>query len=188
MTNHRTIRTRSRLSRSGVSPLREVIWQPAIAQEAARRRSYGYRPVNGCLISNRLAAILFLLACLTLTAGCGSGRPKCVAISGVVTYRGAPVPEATVIFIPPKSRPATGLTDTQGRFKLQTFSAGDGGVLGDHVVCVTKTVVDPTAATTSPYSKTKSVLPARYGTPVKSPLKATVTAEGPNEFKFELTD
>jgi hypothetical protein len=139
-------------------------------------------------IAKRLTAILPLLICLTLTAGCGSGRPKCVAVSGVVTYQGKPVEGATVIFMPPKSRPATGFTDAQGRFTLQTFSAGDGGVLGEHVVCITKTVIDPNAANKSPYSKTKSVLPARYGTPLKSPLKATVTGEGPNDFHFDLTD
>jgi hypothetical protein len=139
-------------------------------------------------IIKRLAAILSLLLGLTLAAGCGSGRPKCVSISGVVTYRGKPLEEALVIFIPPKSRPATGITDAQGHFKLQTFAAGDGGVLGDHVVCITKTVVDPTAAQKSPYAKTKSLLPADYGSPIKSPLKATVTAEGPNEFKFDLKD
>jgi hypothetical protein len=139
-------------------------------------------------ILGRLVTIVPLLVCLTLTTGCGSGRPKCVSISGVVTYHGQPLEGAVVIFIPPKSRSATGITDTQGRFTLQTFSAGDGGVLGDHVVCISKTVVDATAAQKSPYSKTKSLLPAIYGTPVKTPLRATVTAEGPNEFKFDLKD
>jgi hypothetical protein len=143
---------------------------------------------NNRPISRRLTAILSLLACLTLTAGCGSGHPKCVAVSGVVTYHGKPVEGAVVIFMPPKSRSATGFTDAQGRFTLQTFSAGDGGVLGDHVICITKTVVDATAAAKSPYSKTRSVLPARYGSPLKSHLTATVTAEGPNDFKFDLTD
>jgi hypothetical protein len=139
-------------------------------------------------IPRRFIATLFLLVCLTLTAGCGSGRPKCVVVGGVVTYRGKPLEGATVVFISATSRPATGSTDAQGRFTLQTFSAGDGVVLGDHVVCVTKTIVDPTITEKTPYPRTTSLLPSRYGTPLKSPLKATVTAGGPNDFHFDLTD
>jgi hypothetical protein len=139
-------------------------------------------------IPGRLAAAASLCIYLTLATGCGSGRPKCVVVSGVVTYRGKPLEGATVTFIPAKSRPASGFTDVQGRFTLQTFSAGDGVVLGEHVVCVTKTVVDPTITEKTPYPRTTSLLPSRYGTPVRSPLKATVTAEGPNDFKFDLTD
>jgi hypothetical protein len=142
-------------------------------------------------IFGRFAATMSLLVCLILTSGCGSGRPKCIAVSGVVTYRGKPVEGATVMFFPTKSRPASGLTDAKGRFTLQSFSAGDGAVLGSHVVCVNKRIFDPKSpkdTSKATYPKTISVLPDRYATPVQSPLKATVTAEGPNDFSFELSD
>jgi hypothetical protein len=129
-----------------------------------------------------------LLASLLLAAGCGSGRPKCIAVSGIVTYRGKPVETAIVTFFPKNTRPATGWTDAQGRFTLRTFSTGDGVVLGDHIVCVTKKIVDAKTKKNDPYPKATSVLPDRYGTPVTSPLKATVTADGPNDFRFDLTD
>ena len=32
------------------------------------------------------------------------------------------------------------------------------------------------------------VLPAKYATPVQSPLKAIVTGQGPNDFRLDLTD
>jgi hypothetical protein len=139
-------------------------------------------------IFRRVAAALSLFVCLAMMTGCGNGRPKCVVIGGVVTYCGKPVEGATVTFVPTKSRPASGTTDAQGHFTLQTFSAGDGVVLGEHAVCITKTVVDTTVTKKVPYPKTISLLPARYGSPLQSPLKATVTAEGPNDFKFDLTD
>ena len=140
------------------------------------------------LAYTRIAATILLFAILALATGCGDGRPARIAVSGTVTYRGKPLDGANVTFVPKGSRPASGQTDAQGRFTLQTFSSGDGVVAGDHVVCVVKSVPDPKDKKKSPYPKMISVTPARYATPVQSPLKATVASKGSNDFRFELDD
>ena len=95
------------------------------------------------LACTRIAAAILLFAALALATGCGDGRPARIPVSGTVTYRGKPLDGANVTFVPKGSRPASGQTDAQGRFTLQTFSSGDGVVAGDHVVCVVKSVPDP---------------------------------------------
>ena len=140
------------------------------------------------LIFLRFAATIVLILGLSIVVGCGDGRPARIPVSGTVTYRGKPLDGANVTFVPKGSRPASGQTDAQGRFTLQTFSSGDGVVAGDHVVCIVKSVPDPKDKKKSPYPKMISVTPARYATPVQSPLKAAVAAKGPNDFRFELDD
>lgn len=136
----------------------------------------------------RFAATLLSILILATAIGCGDGRPTCIAVSGSVTYKGKPLDCASVTFIPKGSRPASGQTDAQGRFTLQTFSSGDGVVAGDHVVCIVKSIPDPKEKKKSPYPKMIAVTPARYATPVQSPLKAAVAAKGTNDFHFELVD
>ena len=131
----------------------------------------------------------FLAAALALQlGGCGSGRPDTVPVSGTVLYQGQPVVHASVMFIPEGSRAAAAKTDEQGRFSLLTFAPGDGGVLGEHTVVIGKYRQAPGGDPDSPYPETVAVLPEKYGSPLTSPLRATVTAEGPNDFRFELTD
>jgi hypothetical protein len=78
-------------------------------------------------------AAAFLLAGLC-SLGCGGSGPRTAAVSGTVTYKGQPVPNANVSFVPEASsgRAATGLTDANGRFKLGTFSTSDGAILGNY--------------------------------------------------------
>jgi len=120
--------------------------------------------------------------------GCsGSGLPDTARVTGLVTYKGKPVAEAQVSFIPARGRPASGATGTDGRFTLTTFRPNDGALLGEHTVTIAKTV--PVAGQEgAPYAKRQSVIPEKYGNLRKSPLKATVTAKGPNEFNFDLMD
>jgi hypothetical protein len=133
----------------------------------------------------------FVAAALALQlGGCGSNRPDTVPVTGTVLYRGQPVAYAIVNFIPEGTRPASAKTDEQGRFSLLTFAPGDGSVLGVHTVVVCKFERAPGGDPDAIYAdlNTVAVLPQKYGSPLTSPLKATVTAEGPNDFRFELTD
>jgi hypothetical protein len=142
---------------------------------------------RGCTRPRRWGLLLIGMA-LCLAIGCDGGRPARVVVSGVVTYRGQPVDGASVTFIPTGARPAAGATDPQGRFTLQTFDPSDGAIVGQHVVCVAKAIPDPTDQRDSLVRRHISVLPARYASPVSSPLKADVTAGGPNDFRFDLVD
>ena len=130
-----------------------------------------------------LALVLCFIAALT---GCGrGGQPRTYPAEGTVTYRGTPVADAHVRFIPKEGPPAEGVTDASGGFALQTFRPGDGAVAGEHTVTVSKTEVvdkDPNAA----YPEMRSVLPERYSRVGSSPLVAEVTTRGENRFDFEL--
>ncbi|HTN76072.1 MAG TPA: carboxypeptidase-like regulatory domain-containing protein [Pirellulaceae bacterium] len=136
-----------------------------------------------------------LRCCLTLSLlgsvaliGCGSGHPQTTAVTGTVTYGGKPVAGAHVMFTPEGGRPAEATTDAAGKFKLTTFSPGDGALPGKHRVMVSKVVTQPSPdPSKNPYGTSKNELPARYASP-QSPLQHEVTAKGPNDFQLELTD
>jgi hypothetical protein len=49
-------------------------------------------------------------------------------------------------------------------------------------------VPNPEDHSDSLYKQKVQILPAQYMSPLKSPLRCTVTAEGPNDFRLELTD
>jgi hypothetical protein len=94
--------------------------------------------------------------------------------------------EADVAFTPTGGRPATGRTDTAGRFSLTTFKTNDGAMIGQHTVTVCKHIKkDPNA--TGAYFDYVQVTPENFGRPNESPLRAEVTASGPNEFTFDVT-
>ena len=121
---------------------------------------------------------------VALLAGCGPRRAETYPLTGVVRFAGKPVEAATVSFFPTGGRPANGVTDAAGRFQVRTWSAADGALPGEHVVCISKQVPDPTAG--ADYLGLRHVLPEQYASPARSPLRATVTANGPNDFAFEL--
>ena len=136
---------------------------------------------------------LFLVGLIAWSAallnGCGNQNPPTYAIAGTVTYRGKPVENAGVMFMPDSGRPASGQTDAQGRFTLRTYKDNDGAIVGESIVCISKMAPDPNhKAKGAMLQKMISALPARYATPVTSPLRVTVGTSGSNEFQFELSD
>lgn len=74
-------------------------------------------------------ALFLLFACV----GC-SDRPELSDVRGRVTLDGAPVPLATVEFIPEKGRPSQGVTDQDGRYVLQHTLDSAGALQGPHKV------------------------------------------------------
>lgn len=128
-------------------------------------------------------------------AGCGDGGPKLMKAGGVVTYNGAPLAEADVVFVPDAGgQPSIGRTDKEGRFTLQT-TGKPGAPLGDHKVSVTavrqKRAVPPGEAVgmTSEqiYANHETLIPVKYNNLISSGLSATVTDDpAKNEFSFEL--
>lgn len=94
------------------------------------------------------AALLPLLACsgngLTL------GR-----VSGKVLYKGQPVPHGTVFFMPDAAKgnvgpPAMGSIAPDGSYVLSTEQAGDGALVGDHLVGITGLEKEPMDAAKLP--------------------------------------
>lgn len=140
-------------------------------------------------------------------AGCGGGGaelPATSPVSGIVTLGGKPVEGAAVRFYleDKTDRPATGITGSDGKFKLTTFNTNDGAQLGSHKVTVTKVplgnsgttepaVYDPSSVDPSQFemqdtATIENAIPAIYASPASTPLKQTVSEAGPNEFTLEL--
>jgi hypothetical protein len=96
--------------------------------------------------------------------------------AGKVFLDGQPVVKATVTFVPVMKggQKATGTTEKDGTFQLTT-GGKKGAQPGEYRVLVTKKAAG------------KSVLPARYGSPDKTPLRFTVQPKVRNELQIELT-
>jgi hypothetical protein len=142
---------------------------------------------------------------LVILAGCSGGQRTAVPVSGSVTYNGQPVAGATVIFLGKANEPAaTGITATDGTFRLSTYGEADGAVPGQYSVTVVKMeggpaddpnapfdpVADMEAAAknTAPAPPAHHLLPEKYATAKESPLGFTVGASGSNQFPIELKD
>jgi hypothetical protein len=80
-------------------------------------------------------ASAFALAACGLVAGCGGNNV--VAVSGTLTYKGKPVTNAYVNFVPDNNgRPSIGETDANGRFTLTYDPQTKGAQVGKHRVFV----------------------------------------------------
>src|SRR5688572_4953174 len=81
--------------------------------------------------------------CVAACAGCGTGGPNVVAVTGVATRGGKPVPNLLLTFEPERGRPSSGITDEHGCFTLQYDRRQDGAVVGKHKVYVSFMPRDP---------------------------------------------
>jgi hypothetical protein len=82
-------------------------------------------------------AVLFGLALLVFTAGCGN--PEMGHVSGRITNGGKPVAGAEVIFYTPSRPVARAFTDADGRYTLSTRRLNDGAYAGLHKVAIQPT-------------------------------------------------
>ena len=133
--------------------------------------------------------------CALLAIGCSEGHGA-KAVTGAVLYKGQPVAGATVNFLVkgdvPGAKPARGMTDASGRFKLKTFFTAteevSGSLPGEYVVTVTK--IDEPQGIYDPHKDPplKNHLPRKYGEPHTSPLTATVKPSGSNHFELKIED
>jgi hypothetical protein len=139
---------------------------------------------------------------LTIALGCSgsdANRPETAKAGGQVTLDGQPVADASVSLSPDgPGRAAFGKTDAQGMFTLATTPTIEGVVPGTYRVSVVKqrTEGGMTEAESQAYYETTGQppppprvtdeLPEKYKAPATSELQVTVTAEGPNDFKFDL--
>src|SRR5215475_13197743 len=98
-------------------------------------------------LSILVALTTFLTFGIVLT-GCSSGRPKTYRVTGTVTMQGKPVAGAAITFVPTSNEgeAASAITDSEGKYALTTWQAGDGARPGEYRVKVSKqeqTAVDP---------------------------------------------
>ncbi len=152
-----------------------------------------FRRIVGCAVC--LAFLIGFSGC----APAGADHPDTASVTGTVTYNGEAVEGATVSFSPAEAggQGAIGKTDAQGSFTVQTQWGAEGAVPGSYKVSITKSEGHVTSdedmetaqigedAAAAPVA---DALPAKYGSAGTSELTADVTADGENNFTFELTD
>jgi hypothetical protein len=114
----------------------------------------------------------------------------------VITLEGTPVAGATVLFMPDGQdggRPASGVTSSDGTFRLMTYKPDDGALPGKYRVLILKTEAakDPGAAERSALERArakiqekslrkrrKPALPAAYAKFDTTPLRCSVPVTG----------
>jgi hypothetical protein len=134
----------------------------------------------------RCRELLGLAAALLLLAGCNRSGLNLAPVEGVVTFKGAPVEKAGVLFKPSSGPIAIGTTDSEGRFTLTTANK-DGALIGDHRVSISKTeqLAPQFPGERFPRYETKYLIPQKYASPETSGLTATVKS-GKNPVEFKL--
>lgn len=148
------------------------------------------------LVRNRmsLAVVVFLPA---LVGGCGAKTegPELAPVQGTVTYRGKPVENAFVVFLPDKPgvRLANAITDADGYYELFTIVPGDGAIIGRHRVTVTARGPDKPGPEEDSTPGVPNIIPGDPLIPEKyfsfdtSGLTAEVTPDGITA-NFDLID
>ena len=136
----------------------------------------------------------FLCVVILFAAGC-SGSREFVPVSGSVELEGKPLEGATVTFhCKEKDSYSVGQTDSKGELKLAT-STHDGAVTGEHLIMVSKMVLEehmntppgmPKPEGPDPKGRFRSVVPPKFSDFNKSGLSEKVTEAGPNNFKLIL--
>ena len=130
---------------------------------------------------------LVLLAALA-AAGCGRSDRPTYSVSGVVTYRGKPLPLGRVVFVPPDYRPSRpAAIGPDGRYQLEA-------VAGPNAVEVTALPIrpgrpDPNAPGGIDYTgvpEVHSLIPERYGRHDTSGIQVVVEAKHSNQIDLPL--
>ena len=127
----------------------------------------------------RLFAAIGLITSALVT-GCAD-QPKLGKVTGTVSYKGQPLKDGTITFVPADGRPATGKIVDGQITNVTCYETNDGVPLGQHTV-----LVQSPPPGDDMYKPVKSLIPERYSS-LKSDLKAEIIA-GENVLKLELTD
>ena len=142
--------------------------------------------------------VILGFAILFFAAGCGD-KFKTYPVTGKVTYKGDPVAGATISFNPKvqgQGDDGYARTDDNGVYKLQTqLGKPEGGTTpGEYYVRVTKSESVSTGRSSTDSTgnvveemRPVSLLPAKYGTALTSPLSFTVEKKK-NTYDIDLMD
>jgi hypothetical protein len=135
---------------------------------------------------HRLTLALSVAAGVSLLASCGPSNGLNLArVRGKVTFQGQPIKNGTVFFMPDEAKgtvgpPAVGSIVADGTFIMSTETAGDGVIVGNHMVGITGVEEGPSAegeAAPDPQSD-----PANYMKAKAKAAAATRKAARPAEF------
>jgi hypothetical protein len=132
---------------------------------------------------HRCALILLLLLAVCVLAGCAGGSGDRQPVTGLVTYKGEPLQNGSIEFIPhPGVKTSSGAMITNGRFTIPTNKGLDPGIY-----TVKISAQEGGGATDEPGGlpgkEPKELIPAKYNS------KSTLTKEvkkGDTNFEFKL--
>jgi hypothetical protein len=138
---------------------------------------------------NRSSLLPWLLCACAVAAGLAgcSGGPKRYAVSGEVKWRGQPLDQGSITFLPaaPSLGSSGGAAIKDGRYSL---SARDGLLPGSYKVMINsadpKGVADPDALPGPSGPLPKDRVKPKYN--AQTVLTAEVKPEGPNTFNYEV--
>ena len=160
------------------------------------------------LVMNRpakLALSVLVTVEIVLTGCSNSSRPPTYPVTGTVTSQGKPVAGAAITFVPTgnEGEAASAITDSNGKYALTTWRAGDGARPGEYRVKVSKQqeqTIDPSKMVKNlsieeeqkiyvenkrPPPPAKSLVPSKYQDESTSGLSHTVP-NGSSTFDIEL--
>ena len=146
-----------------------------------------YSTALGEAIGRQHCLALILIAIFTGCCGRRVDLPPIADVSGIVTLDGAPLPNASVQFIPDAAKgtqgaPAVGFTDATGKYELVTATV-EGAIVGHHQIRVEARAAPKNEMDTLPPLLT----PERYVNPATSGLTAEVKAGENNVIDLPLT-
>ena len=139
-----------------------------------------------------LGGRLVCLSVCLIAAACSKGpvRPATYPVTGTVTFKGAPLEGAQVIFVPTAKggQAATGLTDAAGKYSVGTYQAKDGAQEGEYRIKIIKTDAKQVSAAGKPVSLSHEEEQAQYveGAPAEPP-KSLIPAKYDNEGTSGIT-
>ncbi len=118
-----------------------------------------------------------LFGFLIVISGCEWGGQRLTRVRGQVTFKGRPVPNLFINFVPDKGRPSWALTDADGRFTAHYDKDRNGAIPGKHKVFMTFKRFDPRDGGTR-LTEPANLMPilAKYGQLEKSPLRIVVNS------------
>ena len=88
----------------------------------------------------KLALSILVTVGIVLTGCSNSSQPPTYPVTGTVTMQGKPVAGAAITFVPTgnEGEAASAITDSEGKYALTTWQAGDGARPGEYRVKVSK--------------------------------------------------
>lgn len=133
-----------------------------------------------------------LIPLVVVLSGCFGENSGIVPVSGTITFKGKPLPNASITFTPEDSasRTAVGSTDKDGKYQLTSFNINDGAKIGKYKVSVRAEEGGDSnlkPADTIDFARGKIITPLKYSKAETSGLFADVTNKK-NIIDFQLTE
>lgn len=144
-------------------------------------RSQAFSKGRGWALPAAVGLVAFFGATLL---GCGGGREGTAYVEGRVTLDGEPLAGATVLFVPQAGRPASGVTNADGRYVLEYEPGKRGAPVGTCRVQITTGRGESLGPDGKVIPAVPEKVPMRYN--VKSELSVVVEAGKRNRFDFDL--